>query len=46
LIIILTPGCPRFQGAEKQYYVSKKCATADDCDREIYGNMPLCHYIW
>jgi hypothetical protein len=36
----------RFQGAEKQYYVSKKCATAEDCDREIYGNMPLCHYIW
>merc|ERR1712218_186509 len=34
------------QGAEKQYYVSKQCATEADCEREIKGNMPLCHYIW
>lgn len=34
------------QGAEKQYYVNKKCATEAECEREIRGNMPLCHYIW
>ena len=35
-----------FQGAEKQYYVSKKCATQNYCDSQIRGNMPLCHYLW
>ena len=35
-----------FQGAEKQYYVSKRCSTEAECIREINGNMPLCHYIW
>merc|ERR1712001_71258 len=34
------------QGAEKQYYVSKKCATQNYCDTQIRGNMPLCHYLW
>ncbi len=34
------------QGAEKQYYVSKRCATEQECDREIEATMPLCHYIW
>merc|ERR1711971_497535 len=34
------------QGAEKQYYVSKQCSTEAECEREIKGNMPLCHYIW
>ena len=35
-----------FQGAEKQYYVSKRCSTEEECDLEIQANMPLCHYIW
>ena len=35
-----------FQGAEKQYYVSKKCATENFCNSQIHGNMPLCHYLW
>ncbi len=34
------------QGAEKQYYVSKRCATEEECSREVRANMPLCHYIW
>jgi len=34
------------EGAEKQYYVSKQCATTDICDREIKKSMELCHYIW
>ena len=34
------------QGAEKQYYVSKRCSTEEECDKEIMANMPLCHYIW
>ena len=35
-----------FQGAEKQYYISKRCATQHECDKEINGNMAICHYIW
>ena len=35
-----------FQGAEKQYYISKRCATEEECEREIRANMPLCHYLW
>jgi len=34
------------QGAEKQYYISKRCATEEECEREIRANMPLCHYLW
>nr|XP_040577430.1 uncharacterized protein LOC121126187 isoform X2 [Lepeophtheirus salmonis] len=34
------------EGAEKQYYVSKRCATKDECDGEIRDLMPLCHYLW
>ena len=34
------------QGAEKQYYVSKRCATEQICDIEIKKSMELCHYIW
>jgi len=34
------------QGAEKQYYISKRCATQHECDKEINGNMAICHYIW
>ena len=34
------------QGAEKQYYVSKRCADEAQCDLEIKKSMELCHYIW
>merc|ERR1719361_682791 len=34
------------QGAEKQYYVSKRCATEQICSEEITKSMELCHYIW
>lgn len=34
------------QGAEKQYYVSKRCATKEICSEEINKSMELCHYIW
>eukprot|EP00092_Neocalanus_flemingeri_P020958 GFUD01022708.1.p1 GENE.GFUD01022708.1~~GFUD01022708.1.p1 ORF type:complete len:146 (+),score=25.26 GFUD01022708.1:81-518(+) len=34
------------QGAEKQYYVSKVCATEAICDKKIKDSMELCHYIW
>ena len=34
------------QGAEKQYYVSKRCADEAQCDLEIKESMELCHYIW
>jgi len=34
------------QGAEKQYYVSKRCATKQICSEEITKSMELCHYIW
>jgi len=34
------------QGAEKQYYVSKRCSTREECDRIIKESMTLCHYIW
>lgn len=34
------------QGAEKQYYVSKMCATEAQCTKEIKDSMTLCHYIW
>ena len=34
------------QGAEKQYYVSKRCADVAQCEKEIRDSMELCHYIW
>jgi len=34
------------EGARKQYYVNKKCATKEICDKEISDSMELCHYIW
>jgi len=34
------------EGAEYQYYVSKRCATEETCMREIEKSMPICHYIW
>lgn len=34
------------QGAEKQYYISKRCARLDECTRIIKESMTLCHYIW
>ncbi|KMQ91227.1 low affinity cationic amino acid transporter 2-like protein [Lasius niger] len=34
------------QGAKKQFYVSKKCATKKECERLQRSNMPDCTYIW
>ena len=34
------------QGAEKQYYVSKRCSNETECNEEIRATMHLCHYIW
>ena len=34
------------QGAEKQYYVSKRCANQQKCEEVIKDSMELCHYIW
>ncbi|XP_071573427.1 high affinity cationic amino acid transporter 1 isoform X3 [Temnothorax nylanderi] len=34
------------QGAKKQFYVSKKCATKRECERLQRGNMPDCTHIW
>lgn len=34
------------RGSEKQYYVSKRCATRDNCTRIINKAMPSCNYIW
>ena len=34
------------QGAQKQYYVSKRCATEQTCDETIKRSLNLCHYIW
>lgn len=34
------------QGAKKQYYVSKRCATKKECERIKRANMDDCTYIW
>jgi len=34
------------EGAKKQYYVSKMCATEELCEKQIKGSMSICHYIW
>jgi len=34
------------EGAEYQYYVTKRCATEHTCEHEISKTMPICHYIW
>jgi len=34
------------EGAIKQYYISKRCATEEECNRLTKEYMPLCHYIW
>ncbi|RLU25797.1 hypothetical protein DMN91_001957 [Ooceraea biroi] len=34
------------QGAKKQFYVSKRCATKKGCERLQRGNMPDCTHIW
>ena len=34
------------QGAEKQYYVSKRCSNQAQCKEVIDASMELCHYIW
>lgn len=33
-------------GAPKQYYVSKRCATKNECERERKDRMPYCNYVW
>ncbi|XP_012241319.1 uncharacterized protein LOC105680802 [Bombus impatiens] len=34
------------QGAKKQFYVSKRCATRKECERIKHSNMGDCTYIW
>lgn len=34
------------QGAKKQFYVSKRCATKKECERIKHSNMDDCTYIW
>ncbi|KAG8238972.1 hypothetical protein J437_LFUL013954 [Ladona fulva] len=34
------------QGADKQYYVSKRCANNETCERTIRKHMPYCTHIW
>ena len=34
------------QGAKKQFYVSKRCATKKECERIKRSNMDDCTYIW
>lgn len=40
-------GTPYWElGAPKQYYVSKRCATKQECERESRDRMPYCTYVW
>lgn len=34
------------QGALKQYYISKKCSTKDQCAKYRSSNMATCTHIW
>ncbi|KAJ8675653.1 hypothetical protein QAD02_011439 [Eretmocerus hayati] len=34
------------QGAKKQYYVSKRCSSKNECESIRRKNMPDCNYIW
>ncbi|KAI5636300.1 hypothetical protein NE865_10966 [Phthorimaea operculella] len=34
------------QGAQKQYYVSKRCSNKTECALTRQRNMPLCTHIW
>ncbi|PSN52231.1 hypothetical protein C0J52_14705 [Blattella germanica] len=34
------------QGAEKQYYISKRCATKDACEKTRSRYMRYCTHIW
>ncbi|KAL0270032.1 UNVERIFIED_CONTAM: hypothetical protein PYX00_007576 [Menopon gallinae] len=34
------------QGADKQYYISKKCATKSICEKARNRSMPYCTHIW
>ncbi|XP_046992442.1 uncharacterized protein LOC124604528 [Schistocerca americana] len=34
------------QGAQKQYYVSKRCSTKSACEKIRSKNMPYCTHIW
>ncbi|CAG9860467.1 unnamed protein product [Phyllotreta striolata] len=34
------------QGAQKQYYISKRCATKDSCEKYRSSNMATCTHIW
>uniref|UniRef100_A0A146KQQ4 Uncharacterized protein n=1 Tax=Lygus hesperus TaxID=30085 RepID=A0A146KQQ4_LYGHE len=33
-------------GAEKQFYISKKCATKQTCERTMRKTMPFCTHVW
>lgn len=46
-LLLLLLGTPYWsQGAKKQFYVSKKCATKKECERVKQSNMGDCTYIW
>jgi len=34
------------EGAIKQYYISKRCSTEQECVNKERDYLPLCHYIW
>jgi len=34
------------QGAKKQFYTSKRCATKRECERLQRNNIPDCTHIW
>ncbi|XP_065173877.1 UPAR/Ly6 domain-containing protein cold [Atheta coriaria] len=34
------------QGAQKQYFISKRCSTKSLCERYRESNMHLCTHIW
>jgi hypothetical protein len=43
----IIPATPYWdQGAAKQFYVSKRCATKNQCEETRALFMPLCSHIW
>lgn len=46
-LICLNKGTPFWEiGAPMQYYISKKCATEEECVTTISKYMPNCQRIW
>jgi hypothetical protein len=47
LVLHYFTGTPYWnQGAKKQFYISKRCATKRECERIRRTNMPDCSHIW